>query len=64
MNEVKHYFQHYQTQKQKQGSNCLKLVTLLLLIAYSLLPVAVKSQQYPVKLVPVIIPPYSRKEQR
>ncbi|WP_288436025.1 fibronectin type III domain-containing protein [uncultured Chryseobacterium sp.] len=59
INKIKNYFQRYRSKRQQLTAHSMRLLTLLLLIAYSLLPVAVKSQQYPVKLVPVVIPPYS-----
>ncbi|WP_336686037.1 fibronectin type III domain-containing protein [Chryseobacterium bernardetii] len=61
INKIKKYFQRYRSKRQKLTAHSMRLLTLLLLTAYSLLPVAVKSQQYPVKLVPVVIPPYSLK---
>ncbi|WP_288446739.1 fibronectin type III domain-containing protein [uncultured Chryseobacterium sp.] len=59
INKIKNYFQRYRSKRQKLTAHSMRLLTLLLLTAYSLLPVAVKSQQYPVKLVPVVMPPYS-----
>ncbi|WP_126651690.1 fibronectin type III domain-containing protein [Chryseobacterium aureum] len=59
INKIKNYFQRYRSKRQKLTAHSMRLLTLLLLTAYSVLPVAVKSQQYPVKLVPVVIPPYS-----
>lgn len=56
INKIKNYFQGYGSKRQKLTAHSLRLLTLLLLTAYSLLPVAVKSQQYPVKLIPVVIP--------
>ncbi|WP_326983250.1 fibronectin type III domain-containing protein [Chryseobacterium sp. MYb264] len=57
---MKMYFQRYKKNQQRWASYYSKLITLLLLTAYSVLPTA-KAQQYPVKLVPVVIPPYSLK---
>ncbi|WP_306843632.1 fibronectin type III domain-containing protein [Chryseobacterium lathyri] len=61
INKINNYFQQYISKRQKLAPHCMRLLTLFLFTAYSLLPIAVKSQQYPVKLVPVVIPPYSLK---
>ncbi|MBB6329220.1 hypothetical protein HNP24_000170 [Chryseobacterium sediminis] len=57
---MKIYFQRYKKNQQRWASYYSKLIMLLLLAVYSLLPIA-KAQQYPVKLIPVVIPPYSLK---
>lgn len=44
---------------QNVVSSFFKVFCLLLLATFSFLPSLAKSQQYPVKLVPVVMPPYS-----
>lgn len=58
---TKSYFQSYQDRKQKLINYYIRFVTVFLLAISGLKPIAVQSQQYPVKLVPVVIPPYSLK---
>lgn len=57
---TKSYCKPYKNNRQKLTAYCMKLMTAFMLTVYGLLPTA-KAQQYPVKLIPVVIPPYSLK---
>ncbi|NML72080.1 hypothetical protein HHL23_20135 [Chryseobacterium sp. RP-3-3] len=55
---TKSYFKSY---KEILTNYYLRFVTVFLITVLGLISTPVKSQQYPVKLVPVVIPPYSLK---
>lgn len=52
---IKDFFKSY----LKKQHYSIKVITLFLLLISGLMPMKVTGQQYPVKLVPVVIPPYS-----
>ncbi len=56
---MRSYFQLYNRKQQWLAAYCLKCIVVSLFTVLSLISVNVRGQQYPVKLVPVVIPPYS-----